>query len=632
MQSHNLQAFDVDYTYHFTKKLETFKTNDKLGYRTAGSDAEHQTGAMIAEEMKHIGLTEITKDAFTLDTWEFKKAELTFTIANGQPYTAILGSYQTHFVTNGPETYDIIYGGRGTATDFATIDATNKLVLLDIDQERDWWISYPALQAHFKGAIAIIAVQTGGFSQVNADALNAQDICGPAYAPAFSMSQSDSLLLREQLATAASVSVSFDACSIVQPNGTSYNYHGKIEGKEKDSYILISAHYDSYFSGFQDDHAAIALMLGLAKNLITTGYRPQKTLIFLALAAEEWGVIDSRYDWSVGAYNQIANIRPDWRGKVFANINFELPAVAHMPADRIRTVYELHTFLAQFVEHIPRSDVYPQGIEVIAPLATTSDDFSFAIGGIPSLRNDFQDSPFIRTHYHSQFDNETTFNPKAMLFHLQLYDSLIKRYDELAVVPLDFSTRLIAMRQTAPVALHPLLDKALEVARTLPPLTKAHNPKLLAIFYFMETHFTKLTWQDEVIFPYEHTLTNCAALTRAIERLQRGDYKGALQYDLHLIDNTWQAYDFDRDVYDHFTNYVCKAAPERLLWGAGRIMGHIDLFDVVQALKTKTADESMEAEIEQLQHALQQQQRLHQTIVEATSQHIKELIQLLKHL
>lgn len=46
------QAIDVDYTYQFTKKLETFKTNEKLGYRTAGSVAEHQTGTMIAQEMK----------------------------------------------------------------------------------------------------------------------------------------------------------------------------------------------------------------------------------------------------------------------------------------------------------------------------------------------------------------------------------------------------------------------------------------------------------------------------------------------------------------------------------------------------------------------------------------------------
>ncbi|WP_108307831.1 hypothetical protein [Metalysinibacillus jejuensis] len=64
------QSTTNDYIYQFTKKLETFKTNDKLGYRTAGSEAEYLTGQMIAEEMRNLGLSEVTQDAFTLDTWD----------------------------------------------------------------------------------------------------------------------------------------------------------------------------------------------------------------------------------------------------------------------------------------------------------------------------------------------------------------------------------------------------------------------------------------------------------------------------------------------------------------------------------------------------------------------------------
>ena len=105
---------------------------------------------------------------------------------------------------------------------------------------------------------------------------------------------------------------------------SSYNYYGKIIGKDPESYIILSAHYDSYFSGFQDDHAASVLMMGVAKGLVDSGYQPEKTIIFNALAAEEWGVSNSRYDWSTGAYNQITNVHPEWVGKAFANMNFEL--------------------------------------------------------------------------------------------------------------------------------------------------------------------------------------------------------------------------------------------------------------------------------------------------------------------
>lgn len=626
------QSTTNDYIYQFTKKLETFKTNDKLGYRTAGSEAEYLTGQMIAEEMRNLGLSEVTQDAFTLDTWDFKKAELTFTTVTGESHTAILGSYQTHFVTDGPTTFDIVYAGRGTAYNFESLDVTNKLVVIDIDQEQDWWISYPAMQAHVKGAAAIIAVQMGGFSEVHPDALNAQDICGPANAPAFSMSQSDSQLLRQRFAKETTFSVTFDAVSIVKPQSKSYNYHGRIKGIEKDSFILLSAHYDSYFSGFQDDHAAIALMLGIAKDLLAQGVQPQKTIIFLALAAEEWGVIDSRYDWSVGAYNQIFHVRPEWRGKVFANINFELPAVAHMKKHRIRCVYELTSFLQQFAQSMPPHKAYPNGIEIVAPLATTSDDFSFAIGGIPALRNDFQDSPFIRTHYHTQFDDASTFNKDVIDFQLQTYRSLIKHYDTLQVVPLDFTTRLEAMRKTAPASLYEVIDQAITLAKQLPPLTKQHNGKLLDLFYFMETHFTKLTWHDEVIFPHEHALQNIEALQQAIQSLEQNQPEQALLHHLHLIDNNWQAYDFDRTLYDHFTNYVIDAPPNKLLWGTGRIMGHLDLFDVIQSLKTKTAADDTAVEQQMLQQALTQQQKLLQKTVQTMHTQLLQCIKALQQL
>ena len=448
--SNYLAAVDVDYAFEFTKSLEEFKTNEKLGYRTAGSDAELKTGVKIAEEMKKIGLTEVTKDEFKVDTWEFEKADLTFTDANGKEHLAVLGGYQVNFDTNGVKELEIVYAGKGTADDLAELDIEGKLVLIDINQREEWWINYPAYQAHLKGAAAVIAVQEAGYAEIDPDALNAQDICGPDDAPAFSMSQTDANSLKKALEASenGTMTVNFDAKSTVKFDGKSYNYYGKIIGKDPESYIILSAHYDSYFSGFQDDHAAIGLMMGVAKGLIDSGYQPEKTIIFNALAAEEWGVSNSRYDWSTGAYNQIFNVHPEWVGKAFANMNFELPAYEHTTQDEIRSVYELNNYLTDFAKTVPSVDgVYKDGISVVSPLRTWSDDFSFGIAGVPALRNDFQDSEFMRSHYHSQFDNEDTYNADALKFHLNLYGLLSMHYDQTAVVPLDFTTRLTAMKE-----------------------------------------------------------------------------------------------------------------------------------------------------------------------------------------
>ena len=47
-----LKAVDIDYSYHLAKKMEEFKSNLVLGYRTAGSKAEFDTGEFLKEEIK----------------------------------------------------------------------------------------------------------------------------------------------------------------------------------------------------------------------------------------------------------------------------------------------------------------------------------------------------------------------------------------------------------------------------------------------------------------------------------------------------------------------------------------------------------------------------------------------------
>ena len=155
-----LDKVDVDYSYDLALKLEEIRSNEKLGYRTAGSAAELATGDMLKAEMEHIGLQNVTKDEFTLDTWTFTGAQLCFTDGTGEVHEAELGGYQTDFVTGGAQTFTVIDGGQGTETDLAGLDVTGKLVLVDINQRADWWINYPAYEAHLAGAAAVIAVRT----------------------------------------------------------------------------------------------------------------------------------------------------------------------------------------------------------------------------------------------------------------------------------------------------------------------------------------------------------------------------------------------------------------------------------------------------------------------------------------
>ncbi len=628
-------------SYGLALKLEDIRSNEALGYRTAGSPAELATGDLIKEEMERIGLQNVTKDEFTLDTWTFTGAQLCFTDGTGEVHEAELGGYQTDFMTGGAQTFTVIDGGQGTEADLAGLDVTGKLVLVDINQRTDWWINYPAYEAHLAGAAAVISVQDGGYAEVSDDALNAQDVCGPADAPAFSMSRTDAALLRSAMDENGEISVTLDADSRVGKDGISYNIVGTIPGRDPENMVLMSAHYDSYFAGFQDDNAAIALMMGIAKGLIDSSYQPEKTLVFCAMAAEEWGVSDTRYDWSTGAYNQIFRVHPEWVGKVLTDINFELPALDAGGADQIRTSYELKTFVEDFKSDVPQVDgVFPDGIEIIVPTQTWSDDFSLSIAGVPSsvtaLRGDFS-----KTHYHSQFDNQDTYSCEAFLFHHNMYGLLMQAYDHCAVSPLDFSTRLNALRESMDntvmtaeqiTALNAALDEAEAAAGTawdkvseanaayqqaldagdtakadeLLAETREMNANVLAAFKFAEDAFVRLTWEDSSIFPHEHSQNNLLALKSAVEALEQGDGTTALDEYLYGVDNNWYAYDWSRETFAHFTDYVLNQSADRLMWGAGRILGHEDLFDVIRSLQAKYGDSNADyaTELARLEQAI----------------------------
>ena len=657
-----LEHVDIGYSYDLALGLEDIRSNDALGYRTAGSQAELDTGDMLKAQMEAIGLQNVTKDAFTLDTWTFEKAELTFTDSTGNPYTAQLGGYQAQFVTDGAESFTVIDGGQGTEADLCELDVAGKLVLIDINQRENWWINYPAYEASLRGAAAVIAVQDGGYAEVSDDALNAQDICGPADAPAFSMSRTDANALRAAMGENNEITVTLDAVSRVGFDGTSYNIVGMIPGTDPDAMILMSAHYDSYFAGFQDDNAAIALMFGIAKGIIDSGYQPEKTLVFCAMAAEEWGVSDTRYDWSTGAYNQIFRVHPEWVGKVIADINFELPAMNEGDTDQIRTSYELKTFVEDFRETVPAVEgVFPQGIEVIVPTQTWSDDFSLSIAGVPSSVTALRGG-FAQTHYHSQFDNRDTYSEEAFLFHHNLYGMLMLAYDRCAVSPLDFSTRLEALREamddtiltaeqvsalsgaltdaekaasdawTAVSDINSRYREALDngdtaAADALLQQSREMNAAVLAAFKFAEDSFVRLTWEDVSIFPHEHSQNNLIALNAAVEALEAGDSAAAVDEYLYAVDNNWYAYDWSRETFDHFTNYVLNQSADRLMWGAGRVQGHEDLFDVIRSLLGKYGDTAADytEELARLEAAVETQTAMLAQQVDHEVQSLAEL-------
>lgn len=608
-----IASLDIEASYNLAKQMEAYRTNPVLGYRPAGSKAEFETGEMLKSYMEDLGLSNVRKDEIKVDGWEFEKAVLAYADAAGERQEVQLGAYQTDFVTKGAETFQVVYVGKGGEKDYAHKDVTGKIVLAEINQRDEWWINFPVYQAHEKGAKALIAVQIGGYGQVDEKALNAQDIAGPPEAAAFSMSFEDSEKLKACLDEKGEITVTLDASSRVMRDVSTYNILGEIPGRRSDRMILLSAHYDSYFSGFQDDNTAVAMMLGIARAFIKMGYQPENTWVFCAMAAEEWGIADSKYDWSTGAYAEVFNVHPEWAGKVIGDFNFELPALSNGNLDGIRCTYEYKDFFEDTLKTLPAlSPAYPEGVLVSAPIETWSDDFSVAISGIPSMVNEFSAGSFMTTHYHSQYDSDVYYNEAAYRFHHELYGLLLMHLDRQSVAPLNFAEVfeqasasldvLMCQKSGSRVtALLNLLGQTEEVAEEVydriydineagvdsEQCREAENI-LLKVFKMAQDKYVRLTWEDAVVFPQEAAQNNLRYLKKAIRALKRKipDAEAAFEA-LYEIDNNAYAFQFSKQVYERFTDYVLDQNSDRLQWGRGRIVHHENLYDLVAQLMDK---------------------------------------------
>lgn len=94
--------------------------------------------------------------------------------------------------------------------------------------------------------------------------------------------------------------------------GTTFNVFGFLEGKEeKDRYVIVGNHYDSWGPGAVDPSIGMSALMELSRTFMQvhnyTGWRPRRSILFCAWGAEEIGSIGSRE--FVEEYEKIISLR-----------------------------------------------------------------------------------------------------------------------------------------------------------------------------------------------------------------------------------------------------------------------------------------------------------------------------------
>ena len=660
-----LDVLDTDFSYEVDKTISEKGDDPALGFRSAGSPAEKETAEYIEQTMKDIGLQNVTVDKTNLDGWTFKGANITFKNADGEQQKIDLGGYQTDIHADN-ETVKVIYLDKGTAKDYEGIDATGKLVLIDINQNEEWWINNPAYQAHVKGAKAVLA-NTELPVEMD-DRVGTQDFCGPAEAPALGISQQDTDALKEAIKASGNdeIEVVFNADSTVTENVQSQNVWGEIPGKT-DEVIYMMAHMDGYFHSFYDDASGIGLILGSAKAMIDSGYEPDKTIRFVCHGSEEWGKVDSQSDWAIGAYKQITENHPEWAENAFAIVNIDgAYCVKGETTFGISVAEELYSYIDDLVK--PMLDASDYEYRYMMPPSTYKEDFNYMGCGVPSVATaKGTETLFYDTAYHTSADSDEVveFDADSWLWMHTLYGRIVYAFDDLAARPMDFGTRFEALKESldeeliTDAELTEKIDTAIEAAAPVTEKINTLNDEYAkavqegdtktadelrqeAIELNKELHKIYKQTQDEllyldgemsVVFPNETRQANVQNLQGAISALKDGDAETAYNDYLSGINNGWYAMFFDKETVDHFNDRWLEGI--KGTWAEGRV-DPMDCYvdEIVRGLmdKAESGDTDFAEEIAELEKLEKEQTELLSTVVKEEKAGMESITKALKAL
>jgi Iap family predicted aminopeptidase len=592
------QAVDRLFAQGYPQALEAYfcslGTNPALGFRWAGTSAELAVGDRVAAEMRAMGLSNVRLEPVPVDVFEFEEASLT---AAGRRMTASTIAGVPPTPPDGV-TAPIVYIKGGTAADFdAAGDISGKLILVDMKMS-SWWFCLPAFEAAHRKAAGVVCTFTPDdpkYYSVDVQALGSFDGQYDLDAPPWIyVSRRDGDWLKSQLGAGpvTATMVLKEKVTLARDGGVAYNVVGELPGSRDDGQmVLMAAHQDAHFRAGADDTAALVNMLTIAKAMRASGYRPKTTVVFLATAGEEFGYTNSYYEWIIGAWWAATRAHADWAGRVRALINLESMAVKGAPLG-LRSNPELGPWLEQLVSRFP--DLLPHGAELLAPVNSWNDQWTFTAAGIPSVKFDAT-TPEYETRYHSDFETQDIVDwpylAKIAKFAFraagEMDDGLLPysfkaRADDLAVALKndDFeaagSDPEVASRLSRAASAFATAAVAFDVRAGSFPADKLDvvNNGLLAIEKTINSSFTALSPADDdiTVYPYQSVLRDLRKVDAALAALKadKPDPAAALK----SLGETYLTRLGLAFSYTAFLKHVSRIDPgfDRIHWGA---QGHL---------------------------------------------------------
>lgn len=612
------ERFDTTFLSEFADQLVAIGQYD-LGFRLPGTGSGRRAAGFIAGQMAQIGLQEVRQEPFTVYGWDFKGAKLQ--LNTPQVRTLPASSFAAAPGTPpGGLTAELIDVGHGAAADYAGRAVQGKIAFVHVDFNKMPWIGTIAHEAELHGAVGVVMYYLNKVAQHSSGtALNCQDGNLRQTIPVLHLCRNDGELVAGLL-DQGQVEVTLHCQATHYPQATGYNVLGLIPGTDyPDRYLLMQAHYDSWFYGYWDNTIGLGGILTIAKALIESGYRPRHTLLFASPDAEEFGAVDTAYSWLYGCHRLI-EAHPEWIGRMTCAFNIDTLAHRWQRGMQFIGNAEMLPFMRQVTGDYRVTRFPLDTVGVVEQITPWTEVFNYAYFGIPVVQPRFKtenDAARVSV-YHTQLDDASVVDLEGAAEILKVYGTLMIYLDQQAIPPYNFTERAYSIR----TSLNP------EAARLAEIDLKEFEATLTGFELWatqLETKIAALNGKDSLLpavevtvfsdrlrhllsrllpglyytegdFPdtgrYEHLLweQELLALDRAIIYLDTGrldEAIAALTDPETGVQGGWYAPHVSRPVYYRHTNGSRDSREIDLLWGEGRTIPFTDIWTDLHNLRDK---------------------------------------------
>jgi len=614
-------AYAIDWTYSYDYGEFEFPAGSGLmAWRGVGSEPAHEYADYLVKEMKNIGLKDVKKEAFPAHAYNYGGASVQIVSpVQGDVWLAAGHGGLPGTPPNGI-TADIVYVGLGTKYDYESKDVAGKLVLVDVSEEEMFWLQYPHMEAEVHGAVGMVV--TWVEYQMLPNAVVTHDSESRPTIPAVDISKENAAVLKEMIASGVTPRVKIWCDAKIDYKGVGYNVVGYLPsanyGTPADRFVIAADHYDKWWYGSSDNGAGVARLLGMAKALADSHYKPARTIIFLATDAEEYGWTDTEFDWALGAWWEIFKIHPEWAGKALGSFALEgggtIGATSVSAYGNPETLEWRKTLLPKFDDFFTKTAPWSKyyfrsSVDTLSFASTWADEFSFCAAGVPIMSIDSTRSNYAGYDYHTQKDSMDGISAESLAMSIISNGIAIIELDRAKVAPYSFQDRAADLKSTlsarligaAGIDITPILNALTKfgnaggdvwslIASSKDPKNAAKaNDLLLQTADKVLSDLTTVGGYTMSMYPHQHYLDDSWYFREGIKQLSLGDIDGGLMW-LSWVYGMYTGRLVSPDVYQYLViDRWDDPSRTDLFWATGRLAYVEDFYSEYQSLVDKKA-------------------------------------------